>query len=1315
MPVSIPASTLEKFTTFGDLLRFLRRRLDITQTELSIAVGYSTAQISRLEQNLRLPDLPTIEARFVPALDLENDPRAVARLLELAARVRREDAPASGLCPYKGLNYFDEADADWFVGREALTSKLTERVLSLSSVHAPNGQRFLAIVGASGSGKSSLVRAGLVSSLRWNPTSADWQIYVLTPNAHPLESLTESLNQGEDPSSTTGTFMNDWGVDAHGLHLFARQKLGTDKDSRLLLVVDQFEELFTLCHSEEERAAFIGSLLTAASEPEGLVMVVITLRADFYAQCADYPQLREALAQHQEYIGAMTREELCRTIEEPARRGHWEIEPGLVELLLHDIGQEPGALPLLSHALLETWQRRRGRTMTLSGYASSGGVRGAIAATAEAVFTDQFTSEQRAIARRIFLRLTELGTETAIGDTRRRATFDELILKPEEAAATQAVLVALADARLITTHEGSAEVAHEALIREWPTLRNWLEENRESLRFHRQLTEDAQEWLASNREVDLLYRGARLAQLREWSSGHADEMNLLEGEFLAVSLEQSEREIAEREGQRQRELLAAQKLAETQSRAAKQLKRRALFLAGAFSLAIVLATLASFFWKAANQNELKAQSREIAAAAIASLADDPERSILLALQALNTSHTVEAENALHRSILESRLRFALQHDAEVWSVAFSPDSKRIGTASQDKTAKIWDVDTGKLLLTLNHDDSANGIVFSPDGKWIATTSDDGTAHVWDSMTGKRLLTFSGHTSYALRIAFSPDGTRLATTSYDETARVWDAATGQEYLMVTRKGEIFYDVAFSPDGKRFVTSNQDNNTLESNIRIWDAMTGKELLTIPIHGGIPRGLALSPDGTRVAGTGAALPNGLLWDARCAELYAQGSCQVNGEALSNGMIADIATGKVLWNGLPDPRYGILDIAFSPDGRLVLNAGFDQKARVWDIATGQVLYTLSGHVNPIHGVAYSPDGTHVATASWDYTARVWDLTPGKESLFIRMPSHGSNLMISSPDGSQILSPDLQANGIIIQDGSSGEERFTLKSTAGKITGAIFSQDGKRVAAACDDGEFLVWDIKTGKQVAALTAYSNVPTAEVFSPDGSQLAGGYLNGEIVIWNLESGKLLQTLQGPTPNPDPNLSVNQISSLTYSPDGTRLISGDINGLGIVWDLKTGEQVMTLTQEGEGDAQTKAITGFAYSPDGRYIALASGREFASVFEASTGKLFLILKGHSAGIRSISFSPDGQRIATSSLDGTTRLWDATTGENLLMLPVAGQASFLQEGKELAIGTESGLYGFVLPLDDLIALAKSRLTRTLTTDECQQYLHVDSCPGQP
>jgi transcriptional regulator with XRE-family HTH domain len=372
-----PSFSLDSFQTFGDLLKYLRRRQRLTQLELSIAVGYSEAQIGRLEKNQRRPDLTALKALFIPALNIENEPGLIARFLELAQSARQEDAPAPGITPYKGLLYFDESDSEIFFGREALTAFLAGHVMDLAM---DASSRFLAVVGASGSGKSSLVRAGLTVALK----RAGWDTRVFTPTANLLRILETNL----DPERTNHA-------------------------ERVLILVDQFEEVFTLCHDEIERIAFIEKLLSLAQDQSKKTTVVIALRADFYSHCAQYPLLRQAVAAEQEYIGQMSREELRRAIEEPAKRGGWEFEPGLVDVLLNDIGAEGQAtnlaLPLLSHALLATWERRRGRTFSLDGYHASGGVRGAIAETAESVFNDQLNQTQQELARDVFLRLTELG------------------------------------------------------------------------------------------------------------------------------------------------------------------------------------------------------------------------------------------------------------------------------------------------------------------------------------------------------------------------------------------------------------------------------------------------------------------------------------------------------------------------------------------------------------------------------------------------------------------------------------------------------------------------------------------------------------------------------------------------------------------------------------------------------------------------------------------------------------------------------------------------------------------------------------------
>jgi WD40 repeat protein len=1308
MPISasIPESTLEKFTTFGDLLRFLRRRAGITQLELSIAVGYSDAQISRLEQNLRPPDLPTIEARFVSALGLEDESKAVARLLDLAANVRREDAPGLGLCPYKGLNYFDEADADLFVGRDELTAKLVERVLSLTSSASPNQSRFLAVVGASGSGKSSLVRAGLIPALRWNKKSIDWHIHIFTPTAHPLEGLAASLTHESNSVIATATLIDDLARDPRSLQIFAKRKLGSKDGSHLFLVIDQFEELFALCHSEEERLAFIGNLLTAASEADGPVIILIALRADFYAHCANYIQLRAALAKNQEYIGAMSEEELRHAIEEPARRGRWEFEPGLVDLLLHDVGREPGALPLLSHALLETWQRRRGRVMTLSGYTSSGGVRSAIAETAEAVFVDQFTHEQQDVARRIFLRLTELGDETATGDTRRRATFNELILKPEETNTIHSLLKVLADARLIVTREDTVEVAHEALIREWPRLRAWLEDNREGLRLHRQLTDNAWEWNALNREPEMLYRGARLTQAQDWAATHKDELNPLEREFLDASILGAEREAAEREAQRQRELEAAQKLAESENQRAEeqtsfaqQMSKRAKYLTGAFIVALLMAFIALYFGSRARETAMTAQNdkrlataRELAAASLNNLSVDPERSILLALQSVSTTRFVdgtvlpESLEALHRSIVSSPIQLTLTgHKTRVLSAAFSPDGEQLATIGDDGTTIIWEPNTGRELRRLPGTTKPSDlyteqrIAYSPDGKLLATCNSN-QLKVYDPDSGKLLMTLSSHEGDVISVAFSLDGKYLATGSVDTTVRIWDASRGKLIRVLKGHSAAVGGLAFSPDGKLLFTSSEDGTLI-----IWDAKTGEQIRILP-HFTVYK-VSFSPDGTRLA---AATFHGLqVWT------YTLDSVEPIFLEESQAIVT-----------IPDGSSGI----FSPDGKwlaaLSLSTASGNAVKLWDANSGQELLTMVGHTAWVAGLAFSPDGKRLASTSLDGTVRIWSLTPGGETITVLAPPVGyGNRVVYSPNGQEFATNGGDGTATI-WNAHTGQSRLTLRGHDAEVMNMAFSPDGKRFATASLDATAIVWDSVTGTKLFTLSGHKAGVRDIAFSPDGKLIATGGFDNTARIWDATTGAELRKITG---------HEGIVTGVAFSPDGARLATASTDGTAKIWEVKTGNLIFTLVGHASG------VVDIAYSPDGKKMATASGDATAKIWDATTGNESLTLTGHSAELRPVAFSPDGKYLATGSTDNTAKIWNVETGQELLTLPgsqggVYGVAFSPSDGSQLAVASNDGVVRiFTLQIDELLQLALSRVTRSFTTAECKKYLHVETCPPLP
>lgn len=884
-----------------------------------------------------------------------------------------DDTPAPGDPPYQGMAYYDVADADRFFGREALTAALVDHLRQ---------QPLLAVVGASGSGKSSLVRAGVMPALQGKtplvdgkqpPIGSSRWVYppIITPTAHPLKMLAAALTPANESILAQAQLMDALLVEPRSLDLYAHRLVKSDQ--RLLLVVDQFEELFTLCKDESEQQAFIDNLLSAAT-PDGVVTLVLTLRADFYHHCARFPALRTALENQQKYIGAMTPDELRRAIEEPANAGQWDFQAGLVEQLLQAVGHEPGALPLLSHALLETWQRRRGRTLTLAGYRAAGGVQGAIAKTADDVF-NRFTNEQKTIARSIFLRLTELGE--GVQDTRRRIRPDELKLTNASAEEVQQVLNTLADARLVTTDDDEIQVSHEALIRDWETLREWLDDDREGLRIHRHLTEMAQEWQANSQESGNLYRGNRLSRTQEWADHHATELSHLEQRFLQASQLVVLQEKAERErGLRVRRyawLLAviafiaimATVYSVGQSQQARSGEQRAV---AAKATADVAKREAQYAATRAYQAEVSAKTAQAKTETLSSYvhADSlqkesllvrntkPQLALLLGIEAMQVQeqrgepHTTNAAYQLYVDSHVTGMPLVVD-GVPIVDVAFSPNGRWLA-AAEEGGIHLWHVpDFVKAAFVLRSDrNKLTAIAFSYDSQWLVGATKAGVLFLWALNTPERKpLSLYQSNNEIYKVAFSPAGRWLASADADGLIHLWDIQKLDTLPTTLNSQGMIHILAFSPDGRWLVADGE-------KISVWDVSTQdgspitltttavKDLTFINFDDGTPAQLAL-----------------LLADREKSmiELWAAGN----------------------WQGTPITLSIELDdadaFAFHPQQKHLAVAA-DTLVRLWELPE---LYQLGfydngyGHEAQITSLVFSPDGAWLATAAQDHTIRIW------------------------------------------------------------------------------------------------------------------------------------------------------------------------------------------------------------------------------------------------------------------------------------------------------------------------------------------------------
>ena len=1105
--------------------------------------------------------------------------------------------------PYQGLSAFGEEDAGFFFGQEKFVSNLVE---------VTHKQPLVAVVGPSGSGKSSVVYAGLIPKLR---KERNWLIESFRPGKEPFVQLGFALvRQLEPEAGETQQLRSAVGLAGDmlqgriTLQQVISRILERNPGKRLLLVADQFEELYTLCQVKEEQERFAEGLLTAIAKEN--ITLVLTLRADFYGYVLSYRPLRDALQEFTpQLLSSMKREELQQAIELPAQKLEVQLEAQLTQHILDDVGSEPGNLPLLEFALTRLWEKQQNRELTHQAYEEIGGVKKAIANHAEQVY-QQMSETEKKQAQRIFVQLVRPGEGTE--DTRRVASRAEV----GEDNWNLVSYLAGYQARLVVTGrqetEDTVEVVHEALIREWGTLREWMNANRLFRTWQERLKVALREWKNNNHDSGALLRGVPLTVAEDWLRKRADEMTQEERDFIQVSAKERDRE-------RQ-----------------KKQRRRQLTIIGLSSFSMIALALAGLagvgWWRAAiNQINSLAQNSD------AFLNSAPSKALKTSLKAVMQmrrtpwvdadTHT-QVELALLNTVSNVAAPNSLGgHTKSVNSVSFSPDGKLLASGSADNTVKLWDTTTGTEIKTLiGHTKPVFAVSFSPNGKLLASGSFDQTVKLWDTTTGKAIKTFTGHTDNVVGVSFSPNGKLLASAGADKRVKLWDITTGKEIKTFTGHTNSVWSASFSPDGKLLASASRDKT-----VKLWDTTTGKQIKTLTGHKATVYGVSFSPDGKLVA-SGSADETVKLWD--------------------------ISTGKEI-KTLTGHTDGIRGVSFSPDGKLLASASFDKTVKLWDTTTGKQIKTLTGHKADIWGLSFSPDGKLVTSASRDKTVKLWDTTTGKA--IKTLTGHTNRVYaVSFSLDSKLLASGSADNTVKLWDTTTGKPIKTLTGHTSVVVSVSFSPDSKLLATASNDNTVKLWDIATGKRIRNLTGHTTSVVGVSFSPDGKLLASGSNDKTVKLWNTTTGKETKTLTG---------HKDKVNRVSFSPDGKLLASGSFDDTVQLWDTTTGKPIKTLT------GHTSAVVSVSFSPDSKLLATASNDNTVKLWDIATGKRIRNLTGHTTSVVGVSFSPDGKLLASGSNDQTVKLWDTTTGKEIKTLSGHTNwvyaVSFSPDGKLLASGS--------------------------------------------
>jgi WD40 repeat protein len=1193
--------------------------------------------------------------------------------------------------PYPGLRSFQLREHRVFFGRGREIKEITERLRS----PAERGERaVLTVVGPSGCGKSSLVRAGVLPRIAGGD---EWlTVPPIVPGSDPMGNLVRAI------ASLVRERHIDFGVASlranlqhSGLKAVATDLLvaaQADSQCKLLIVVDQFEELLTQTEPRD-RAAFVETIEPALGGP---VQALATMRPEFLDPASKDVDLSK-LPPRIQPVRPLAADALREVIEQPAEIAGLSFDDGLVSRLVTDTGSGD-ALPLLAFTLEQLADGvRRGGQLTHQRYDEIGGVQGALQRQADAAL-DEACSKTGVTRHQVISALLDLVTIDEQGrPTKRRAVIDEL------SSTMVNELEPFVDRRLLSTQaEGERTfvgVAHEAFLVNWAPLKDEIDVEVTALRGRRIVENAANDWVASGRDQGTLLQGRQLAkatvdtgvELKAVTTNEANH-SAAQARPLATRLSGSRRLVSRVElNDTAREFLEASMRFDR----ARRRRRVTQVVAVIASLLLVTgAALAGLFYARAEQSQAEASARQAIASRLQNeaadmLAQNKPGGDFQAFQKLLAAHalTGEADDAPLRDAIVRRFNTdkILYAHAGINSVAFSADGHRVATGGDDGKVRLWDAASFTpqgAPLTVGTQ-RVTSVEFSPDGHRLASVSGD-AVRLSNAENGQPLgLPLPGHTATVVSVAFSPDGHRLATGGFDNTVRLWDADTAQQIgAPLTGHTATVMGVAFSPDGHRVASASADKT-----VRLWNLDTGQQVgAPLTGHTAGVNGVAFSPDGRRLASAS---------DDKTVRLW------------------NLDTGQQVGAPLTGHTDAVSSVAFSPDGRHVASGSFDKTVRVWNAVTGQpVGDPLTGHTDEVWGVAFSPDGRRLASGDSDGGLRIWRMDAAEQLTGL---DDVALTVAFSPDGHRVATGGLDGTVRLWDAGTGEPEGAPLTGHNDSVTSVAFSPDGHRLASASNDTTVRLWDVDAVKPFGGpLTGHTDRVTSVAFSPDGHSIASASFDKTVRLWDANTGKPVGArLTGHT---------SAVTDVAFSPDGRRLASASDDKTVRLWNVDTGQPIgAPLT------GHTAAVETVAFSPDGHRLASAGDDRTVRLWDAGTGELLgQPLTGHDGAVVDVAFSPDMHRLASASWDNTVRFWDAETGRDL-GVPLTGHTdtvnsvAFSPDGERLVTTSRDRTARFWPAVFSPESLC-NKLTTNMNPDQWHEWISDDKrvkyrelCTGLP